>query len=50
MHSLWHVEKQFYYKGYLCVVVMQTMWHRCGYVGIPKEHPLYQLKEVRYGL
>ena len=41
MHSLWHVEKQFDYKGYTCVVVMQTMGHRCGYVGIPKEHPLY---------
>lgn len=41
MHKLWHVEKQFDYKGYRCVVVMQTMGHRCGYVGIPKEHPLY---------
>lgn len=41
MHVLWHVEKQFDYKGYRCVVVMQTMGHRCGYVGIPKEHPLY---------
>lgn len=41
MHKLWHVEKQFDYKGYQCVVVMQTTGHRCGYVGVSKEHPLY---------
>lgn len=26
---------------YKCVVVMTSMGHRCGYVGIPKEHPLH---------
>lgn len=37
----YYVEKQFTYKGYQCVVVMQSLGHRCGYVGIPIEHPLY---------
>lgn len=35
------VEKVFDAYGYKCVVVFQKMGHRCGYVGIPKEHPLY---------
>ena len=34
-------EKRFEYKGFPCVVVMQSMGFRTGYVGIPKSHPLY---------
>ena len=35
------IEKDFEHKGYRCIVVMTDMGHRCGYVGIPKEHPLH---------
>lgn len=27
--------------GFRAVVTMSDMGHRCGYVGLPKEHPLY---------
>jgi hypothetical protein len=36
------VEREFEHAGYKCVVVFTRMGHRCGYVGIPKEHPLYE--------
>ena len=35
------IEKKFEYKGYPCAVLMQDLGHRCGYVGIPKEHKYY---------
>lgn len=36
------VEKHWQHEGYECVVVMnEHMGFRCGYVGIPKGHPLY---------
>ena len=35
------VEQEFEYAGYKCVVTFNVMGHRCGYVGIPKNHPLY---------
>lgn len=35
------IEKEFEHQGYKCVVIMTDMGHRCGYVGIPKKHPLY---------
>ena len=35
------VEKEFEHAGLKCVVVMQRMAHRCGYVGVNKDHPLY---------
>lgn len=35
------IEREFEHKGYKCVVVLQSMAHRCGYVGIPDTHPLY---------
>lgn len=34
-------EKRFEYKGFPCVVVMQAMGFRTGYVGIPKGHKLF---------
>ena len=37
------IEKEWKHEGYLCVVKMyEEGGHRCGYVGIPKEHPLYK--------
>jgi hypothetical protein len=44
--SKFFVESNFIYEGLRCVVVFQSMGHRCGYVGIPKTHPLYG---VSYG-
>lgn len=35
------VEREFEHAGYKCVVTFNVMGHRCGYVGIPKNHPLY---------
>lgn len=35
------VERKFEHAGYECVVLFLSMGHRCGYVGIPKKHPLY---------
>lgn len=41
MNDRYIVECEFEHAGYKCVVVFTRMGHRCGYVGIPKEHPLY---------
>ena len=41
MHKGAIAEKRFEYKGFPCVVVMQAMCFRTGYVGIPKGHALY---------
>ena len=35
------VESDFIHNGMRCVVVFTRMGHRCGYVGINKEHRLY---------
>ncbi|GEM_PF-423934 len=35
------IERVFEHAGYTCVVTFGNMGHRCGYVGIPKEHPLF---------
>ena len=35
------VEREFEHAGYKCVVTFNVMGHRCGYVGIPKNHSLY---------
>jgi hypothetical protein len=39
--SKFKVEKDFIVDGYRCVVIGGSMGHRCGYVGLPKEHSLY---------
>lgn len=36
-----HLESIFTYKNLKCVVVLQSRGHRCGYVGIPSNHPLF---------
>lgn len=35
------VEKEFEHNGMKCIITFSRMGYRCGYVGIPKEHPLY---------
>lgn len=35
------VEKEFSHNELKCVVTFGNMGHRCGYVGVPKWHPLY---------
>lgn len=35
------VEREFEHAGYKCVVIFGSIGHRCGYVGIPKNHLLY---------
>lgn len=35
------VEKLFVYRGFPCLVVMTDMGHRCGYVGVGDQHPLF---------
>lgn len=39
--SEYKVEKDFTIDEYRCVIVGQSLGHRCGYVGIPKGHVLY---------
>lgn len=36
----YEVEKHWFRNGYECVVIYWK-YHRCGYVGITNEHPLY---------
>lgn len=48
MNERYIVERQFNYKGYECVVVLQRLGHRCGYVGIPESHPLYRKEYTDY--
>ena len=35
------VERDWQEGDLRCVVIMTTMGHRCGYVGLPKSHPLH---------
>lgn len=37
------VEADFKHEDYRCVVIASEMGHRCGYVGIGKDHPLYEV-------
>lgn len=36
------VEKIWEVNGLTCVVLATNMGHRCGYVGVPNTHPLYE--------
>jgi len=38
------VESDFMHEGFRCAVIMTDMGHRCGYVGIPKDHPLHGIE------
>ena len=37
----YEVDRKWKSHGLPCVVIALDMGHRCGYVGVPKEHPLY---------
>lgn len=37
------IENSFTYKGFPCVVKFVPYGFRCGYVGIPKDNPLYEI-------
>ena len=39
----WVIESQFEYCDLPCVVVFQRLGHRCGYVGVDKDHALYNV-------
>ena len=41
MNDRYIIEREFEHAGYKCVVIFGAMGHRCGYVGVPKNHPLY---------
>jgi hypothetical protein len=41
MNDRYVVEREFEHLGYKCVVIFGAIGHRCGYVGVPKNHPLY---------
>jgi len=37
------VEKDWIHNGLRCVVILSTtLGHRCGYVGVPKDNPLFE--------
>mgnify|MGYP000712850457 CR=1 FL=1 len=48
MNERYVVEREFEHAGYKCVVTFSAMGHRCGYVGIPKNHSLYGKKYSDY--
>ena len=37
------VESEFDHNGLKCVVIFTEMGHRCGYVGVEEDHPLYKV-------
>ena len=41
MNDRYIIEREFEHAGYKCVVTFGVAGHRCGYVGVPKEHHLY---------
>lgn len=41
MSDRYIVEREFEHVGYKCVVIFGCAGHRCGYVGIPSNHPLF---------
>mgnify|MGYP004561297941 CR=1 FL=1 len=48
MDDRYIVEKEFDHDGYKCVVIFGAYGYRCGYVGVPKSHPLYGKKYSDY--
>jgi len=39
----YRIESLFYYNNLKCCVILGSLGHRCGYVGVPPEHPLYNV-------
>mgnify|MGYP007010818712 CR=1 FL=1 len=48
MSDRYIVENEFDHDGYKCVVIFGASGYRCGYVGVPKSHPLYGKKYSDY--
>lgn len=48
MANSYIVEREFEYAGYKCAVIFGAHGYRCGYVGVPKTHPLYGKKYSDY--
>ncbi len=44
------IERDFEYLGYNCIVLLRSTGFRYGYVGIQKEHPLYNKSPFDYCL
>ena len=42
MNNRYIIEREFEHAGYKCVVIFGNMAHRCGYIGIPSNHPLFR--------
>jgi len=38
---MFRTESVFFYQGYKCVVVFTKIGHRCGYVAVTPDHPLF---------
>lgn len=38
-----YVESRFEYRGYPCVIILQDSGHRCGYVGLTRKSPYFQV-------
>jgi len=39
--KLYHIEKEWTQGEYHCLIIFHAIGHRCGYVGVPREHKLY---------
>ena len=42
------IEKEWREGDFNCKVIFMPLGHRCGYVGVPKEHPMYGLDYEKY--
>lgn len=43
------IEKEWTHNGLSCAVrVVEGMGHLCGYVGVPKSHPCWGIKDTQY--
>ena len=42
MNKRYIIESDFIFKGFRCIGIFGDSGTRCGYVGIPKGHPLYK--------
>jgi len=38
---MYRIESLFWHRGYKCVTIFTDMGHRCGYVAVGPEHPLF---------
>ena len=38
---MFEIEKEFDYKGYRCLITIDDIGYRCGYIQIKEDHPFY---------